>query len=416
MIEFFTDHKAWVSLLSSSMNKLFRHIFILGAILFLYSSCTHEAEDVLGLQKVCFERDVLPIFQSSCGISNCHDAITAEEDYILTDYAGILKGVVPFKSYESEVYKVLVSNEGDDLMPPENPLPLTARKIIRLWIDQGAENIPCPSSSDIGDDDGDGILNYLDNCPQTPNTDQSDVDDDGVGDLCDDEDNDGVIDILDNCPNLYNPGQEDADLDGIGNSCDIDYVPSGIAEVCFERDILPIFISGCGIIGCHDPGSAEGDYVLTDYANIISKDFFPGNPANTKIYKVITEPINEDAHMPPLPYPSLTTAQIDSIENWILAGGLNENCGDLLCDLINVTYQTILPIIQNNCRGCHSGDQPEGSLRLINYSDIASIAANGKLEGVIKNLYNIPMPPGFMLTDCEIQKLDEWIRLGYPEN
>jgi len=26
------------------------------------------------------------------------------------------------------------------------------------------------------------------------------------------------------------------------------------------------------------------------------------------------------------------------------------------------------------------------------------------------------MPPDFTLTDCEIQKIDEWIRLGYPEN
>ena len=36
------------------------------------------------------------------------------------------------------------------------------------------------------DSDGDGIDDSLDNCPYTPNTNQSDVNGDGVGDVCDD--------------------------------------------------------------------------------------------------------------------------------------------------------------------------------------------------------------------------------------
>tara|TARA_A100000164_G_scaffold21054_1_gene16870 strand:- start:658 stop:5010 length:4353 start_codon:yes stop_codon:yes gene_type:complete len=35
------------------------------------------------------------------------------------------------------------------------------------------------------DNDNDGINNNIDNCPETPNTDQSDIDDDGIGDVCD---------------------------------------------------------------------------------------------------------------------------------------------------------------------------------------------------------------------------------------
>ncbi len=74
-----------------------------------------------------------------------------------------------------------------------------------------------------GDADNDGVFNDDDNCPNTPNTDQSDVDGDGIGDACEtptDSDNDGVFDADDNCPITPNPDQADTDGDGIGDSCD----------------------------------------------------------------------------------------------------------------------------------------------------------------------------------------------------
>lgn len=62
----------------------------------------------------------------------------------------------------------------------------------------------CP----IDDADGDGISDGQDNCPNTPNVDQVDTDQDLHGDVCD------------NCPQVPNVNQADSDSDGIGDACE----------------------------------------------------------------------------------------------------------------------------------------------------------------------------------------------------
>ncbi len=72
----------------------------------------------------------------------------------------------------------------------------------------------------------------LDNdCDGTTDNGFEDLDDNGVPDcLDDDDDGDGVADAKDNCPQLQNPGQENLDLDTLGDACDPDDDNDGIAD------------------------------------------------------------------------------------------------------------------------------------------------------------------------------------------
>lgn len=99
---------------------------------------------------ICFESSVLPIFQSSCARSGCHDANT-QTDYNLTTYATIIRrGIVPGNANQSKLYKV-TGYSGEDLMPPPPNAPLTSaqRDSIAKWINEGAKNtIKCNCSCD----------------------------------------------------------------------------------------------------------------------------------------------------------------------------------------------------------------------------------------------------------------------------
>jgi hypothetical protein len=70
-------------------------------------------------------------------------------------------------------------------------------------------------------DDDDLVPAEIDNCPDEPNDDQLDMDEDGQGDACDpDLDGDGIENGQDNCPRTQNRLQKDSDGDGIGDECD----------------------------------------------------------------------------------------------------------------------------------------------------------------------------------------------------
>ena len=89
----------------------------------------------------------------------------------------------------------------------------------------------------LGDDDGDGVTNDIDNCLLIANPNQADADGDGLGDACEtdlpiaDLDSDGVPDDADNCLLAFNPDQTDSDGDGFGDVCDFVLPPAIIIPI-----------------------------------------------------------------------------------------------------------------------------------------------------------------------------------------
>ena len=128
--------------MKSDKTYLFLGLILIVTTASWISSCTHSA-NIDNIAKVCFERDVLIIFQNSCAIPGCHDG-SGESNYNLDSYVSISNSVEPYKPYSSPAYKAITATWGENKMPPDVPLTLDNRMIIRLWIEQGAQSTPCP--------------------------------------------------------------------------------------------------------------------------------------------------------------------------------------------------------------------------------------------------------------------------------
>ncbi|MBK6545918.1 MAG: hypothetical protein IPO78_04765 [Saprospiraceae bacterium] len=121
------------------INKNF--IILIISIFTLSLSCTSEF--ISDGRQICFEQEVLPILVSTCTQSGCHNSDDHEAGYDYTDLNSILSSVKPGNYSGSELYKVLT--DPFQPMPPSPFNRLTKEQIfkISLWIEQGAENLPC---------------------------------------------------------------------------------------------------------------------------------------------------------------------------------------------------------------------------------------------------------------------------------
>jgi len=178
---------------------------------------------------------------------------------------------------------------GDSLLASACTLPGFAGDVQLSVASDGSIDLACNP-----DRDGDGTSDADDNCPDAPNAQQTDTDEDGLGDACDafpnttnDRENDGVTDSSDNCPDVDNPAQANADGDALGDACDVFRTdadngavgPSG--SLCENYDAalhpsgLPTGVgTATGSLFCFSTGDPVevGDDVLIEWCNGVDDD------------------------------------------------------------------------------------------------------------------------------------------------
>lgn len=180
-----------------------------------------------------------------------------------------------------------------------------------------------------------------------------------------------------------------------------------IDSICYEEWVQPILISGCAKSGCHD------DVTKREGINFSSYESMKATISGDLILQSIRE--TGELKMPPNPYPSLSTEQVNIIQQWVNEGMQKGIDCEGVCDTTNITYSKgIQPIIQNNCLGCHTS----GTNEMTSYSKVKTIVDSGKFTcSINRNNGCLPMPPvGPKLSPCKLLQIKKWMDSGAPNN
>jgi hypothetical protein len=438
------------------MNKkvVIPFIILVPAILLfatIIDSCRHDTiliEEPAGSDSIIyFNTQVLPIFINNCTATGCH-GIDGNRRLKLTSYSEIMKEVSPGNPNSSQVYTAITSVYGN-VMPPNKPLDINQRTIIRLWIMQGAKNNVAPDTSKKTAADTTKLTDTTAvsfnkqifpiiqaNCALSCHYAGSATDPFSTYE--------GMMkDVIAGKPNqsmLYlrmtglsgskmppggtlTPNQLTLIRLWISQGAKKSLGPAdtvttpivtpvtpvvNLGYACFTRDIWPIINSNCAM--CH---TANSDISLQSYSDIMLL-VKSGNPLSSRLYTILSTGENQ---MPPYPKQQLSQANRDSIYSWILRGATNETCVSA-CDTTNFKFAShVYPIITTNCTGCHNSSLASGGVVLTNYATIQPYAVNGKLVGSITHAAGYkPMPQSGSLSTCDITVIEKWVNAGSSNN
>lgn len=96
--------------------------------------------------------------------------------------------------------------------------------------------------------------------------------------------------------------------------------------------------------------------------------------------------------------------------------GVTQTCTDTTT---NISYaQKLVPIFNQSCYGCHTGNFPSGGILMGTYAADKALAVNGKLYGSISHASGFSaMPKGSAkLSACSVSAVKKWVDAGSPNN
>ncbi|GEO09664.1 c-type cytochrome [Segetibacter aerophilus] len=111
---------------------------------------------------------------------------------------------------------------------------------------------------------------------------------------------------------------------------------------------------------------------------------------------------------------SKTNEEVESKSSTPPTGGTTNPC-----DTVNMKYAAnVQPILQANCYSCHGNGNVEGGVSLDTYNKVQQRASTGLLLNVITHASGYPAMPYQKpkLSDCDINKIRDWINRGSQNN
>ena len=159
------------------------------------------------------------------------------------------------------------------------------RRLYSLAGDGSARSPSGSGSAASVDSDDDGVPDSIDNCPQVANSDQADLNGDGLGDRCDDLDGDRLFDDADDWP--LDP-ENDIDEDGFGAD------PYGnCGYICADCERLAVLCRQ--VDNCPYQANDQADADLDGFGDLCDTGIGAEPPACHPIHSPCDEPPLDDA-------------------------------------------------------------------------------------------------------------------------
>lgn len=138
----------------TSPNKIISiSSIIIASLLLMIPSCKHSLIydipipsgnecDTCAAGVVSFTEEILPVLQTNCAKSGCHDSISRREGIVTTNYQRLMQTTdIAGKLLNSEFWEEI--NNGNMPPYPEAPLSAEQKNLIKTWLEQGALNTTC---------------------------------------------------------------------------------------------------------------------------------------------------------------------------------------------------------------------------------------------------------------------------------